>query len=1229
MAEATREWIGTLVLAMLMAGAGAMAWAQTAGTAGENGAAPAASQSPEQTPHSDSNSNLDRGRDRGRGRALGRAGSISGRLTDLGSTPLAGATVVARNEATGAEAQTITAKNGSYRLNGLEAGLYTLEASSPVLGHGQLRGVYVAGGGYEARVQAAMALAHDLPGAPAVAPAPAGQLAATARNVPEPPGPNALIAPVRPVRPESGRKEAAEKGLIATNDPETHASAAEARVDPTWLPQGLKPPPMSQIATPQGANSENISRGLKFSAPSVPGSCSNSIPQAERDSVTAEIAAAPAEPVREMALAGRPVLAEASVRMTVESANAIAAIASEPMLRLGLSGRDAPGALAATTSMQPPTAPPSQSSPTVGPGTLAVVTTMAATELQSLPASGRRWQDFLLDTPTAGTVAGERSGDSLRAAGQLPPDTSIDEMTTRLAFGGSGSSGPQSSGPGSNGQGGREENGMASTWAGGHGSPVAEAAIHEVQTEAGNAEAEGIRNAGGEVNVDTTRGTNGLHGQGFLFDRQNTWGAQNPFTQWVKQTAPATLSTTPTFTAEPYTPPDHETVWGVGVGSQIQRDKLFWFAAVDSYNRNDPGLATVKHPAEFFAQPSNDQMQVLSARLELSSLNPVAEGLGAYSQMLTTLDGLLGPAPRTAAQWVGFTRIDWAATERHRFTLEATGARWNSPGGGLTRVSETYGANSFGSSQASEYLLLGRWEAFLTPNLLTVTQGSMGRTIQSAHPDTPSSYEQTLLSGNTWGQLPQIVVDSRYGFTLGNPSRFGMGSYPDEHLLEAREEVSWVHGNLLVKGGLELSHNGDATSLLRNETGTYSYSSAENFASDALVFAAYGLAGQENPNDQHNCDQTGKVWRDATGTLHGLGYLPCYSYYSQTLGPTNWNLSTNDWAGFTTVQWQPRKLLVISGGLRLEKEQLPPTIAALNNAELALTEKLPQLGFDWGPRISVALGSKENRWPVLRLGYGLYFGRTENATLETALTQTGSLKGDLNFFMRPTDNLNAGGAPPFPAVLIGPPGSVIKPGAQEFAPSYRNPEVHQAVASLEEELPGHIEVSAAALVSLGRRLPVRIDANIDSPTPQQTVTYNVCDQTPVGVDNGQCGNLGLGPIKATQITVPFYASWPAGGATCPFYAPTSTDVAGWLCPDYQQIDQFTSKANSTYEAMLIKVARYGRHGISLHAHYTYAHAMDWNPDESPLNPDTLSQASSFKQEYGTSNLDMRTRRRPW
>jgi len=825
-------------------------------------------------------------------------------------------------------------------------------------------------------------------------------------------------------------------------------------------------------------------------------------------------------------------------------------------------------------------------------------TAVSGAELQALPVAGRHWQEFILDT-SAGSRQQTSSGGS-----RQPIDTSIDGVSTRSAFGGQSGSGPEASGPGSNGQGGREQNGMGQSWAGGRGLQVAQVAIREVETAAGDIQAEVARSAGGSVNIETERGQNGFHGQLFVSDRQNTWGAQNPFTQWVKETAPATQLTTPVFTPEPYTPPDHESVWGLGMGSQIRRDKLFWFGALDTYRRNDPGLATVKHPDEFFAQPTNDQLQVLSARLGLSGNNPVAEGLQAYSNMLETLDGLLGPAPRTAAQEVGFARLDWKAAERHRFTLEGIGALWNSPGGGLTRVSETFGTNSFGSSKASEATLLARWEAFLTPNLLAVLQGSTGRTIQTAHADTPSTYEQTFLPPNWWGQLPQIVVDSCYGFTIGNPSRFGPGSYPDEHVSQAQEALSWVRGSLLVRGGLELSHNADATSLLRNRTGTYYYSSVENFVSDALSFANFGISGQLNPDNQHNCDQTGKVWRDSGGNLRGLGYLPCYSYYSQVMGPSQWNLSTNDWAGYVTTQWQPAKLLVVSGGLRWEREQLPPPLGALANTELPLTGAMPGLGNQWGPRISLALGAFETHWPVLRVGYGMYFGRTENATLETALSQTGSLKGDLNFFLRPTDNLNAGGAPPFPYVLAGQPASVVKPGAVEFAPSFRNPEIHQAVVALEEALPAHVQLTASAEASLGRRLPISIDTNFDPAVNPRTITYAVVDGT------------GLGPLKSPQITVPFYASWPS--------ASSSTGFAGRLNPDFQQVSEVASRANSTYEAATLKLVRYGSRGLSLHAHYTYAHAMDWNPNESTIvaGSDAFDPAD-FHQEYGTGNLDMR------
>ena len=422
-----------------------------------------------------------------------------------------------------------------------------------------------------------------------------------------------------------------------------------------------------------------------------------------------------------------------------------AALATEPLLLLPLSGRRMSAKIPQTTTLplnatlatelpqtltlsgrslpvptQPVAPPPPKPVPAAtqqsGPVSPAVSTTMSAAEVQALPVSGRHWQDFVLDnTPTSATPAGGQAQISLRGAGLQPVEIVVDGVGMNLAFGPTNGSGHGSSGQESLGQGGAGPAGMAQVGAGGHGIAFSEAAIRALQTAAGNVEAAEARAVAGRMNVQTQRGANDLHGQGFLFDRQNTWGARNPFTQWVTETTVATENTIPVFdndyglggpSPESYTPPDHEMTWGIGVGSRIRRDKLFWFAALDGYNRNDAGLAMVKHPylmdatnctiapcspipTGFFAQPASttvttmDEMQVLSSRLGLSSANPVAEGYAAYSCMLETFGGsttdcpsgwplgppLLGPAPRTATQWTGFARLDWEAEQGNAIRL--------------------------------------------------------------------------------------------------------------------------------------------------------------------------------------------------------------------------------------------------------------------------------------------------------------------------------------------------------------------------------------------------------------------------------------------------------------------------------------------------------------------------------------------------------------------------------
>jgi hypothetical protein len=1096
-------------------------------------------------------------------------GSLSGRLADLHAVPLAGATVILRNEATGAEVRATTGRNGAYRFTALAPGEYTLMAESAKLGRGSLEGIEVDAGA-EARVETAMRfeLAAAEPKVLAVMGAVPAEIGPTA-PAPSPPSypPEQAISGLPGRTSAQGREEDSELAGRAAPPHEGNALGV--------APPAAGPVPAAPAPAP-----------LPPRKPAVYGSALPPVLSAMPD---APVAAQPLKGLPLMAMAPPPAPPSAGGgeigRMGTAAGGAAASeLAVEGLdLRMQLSQLPPPRILMA---MQQP-----------NPAAAAVTTTTSGSELQSLPVSGRRWQNFVLDTPSASTPSGGDGETAMRGAVTEPAGMAVDGVSTGLAFGSTGGSRPGASASGGDGP-----NRMAQAW-GGRGAMVSAAAIRQVQTVAGNVEARAGRGAGGRVDVTTESGSNQLHGQAFLFDRQNTWGARNPFTQWVKETAPATNSTTPVFTPEAYTPPDHEVSLGLGVGGRIRRNKLYWFGALDASHRNDAGVAMVKHPDEFFAQPSNDEMQVLSARLGMSSVNPVAEGLGAYSRMLETLAGLLGPAPRTSAEWVGFGRIDWKATERQSLLLEGTGASWNSPGGGMRGVSEPYGSHSFGSSQATQEWLLARWEAFLTPNLLAVTQGSTGRAVMTARAETPSAFEQTLVQ-SAWGQLPQIVVDSRYGFTIGNPARFGSGNYPAEQSFRAQQMVDWAHNGMLVKAGFTVGHNADSTNLLRNETGTYHYATVNDFVSDALAFGEFGLSGVENPSSPHNCDERGKAWRDSGGGLRGLGNLPCYSYYAQMMGPTNWHLSTSDWAGYATAQWQPKKLMVISAGWRWDREQMPPPIAWLTNPDLPLAERMPDMGNQWSPRISMAVGSGDSHWPVLRMGYGIYYGRTQNATLESVLTQSGSMRGDLNFFIRPTDGLNSfsarSGAPLFPYVLQGEPLNVVKPGVAEFAPRFRNPEVHQAVASLEEKLPAHLRVAESGLVSLGRRLPVAVDTNFDPAMNPKTITYAVVDGT------------GKGPIRTPQITVPFYATWPS-----------ATGATGRLNSGYQQISALESRANSTYEAAVVRVSRYGR-GISFTAHYTYAHAMDWNPDESTyLGGSGVLDPADFSAERGTSSLDVR------
>ena len=230
-----------------------------------------------------------------------------------------------------------------------------------------------------------------------------------------------------------------------------------------------------------------------------------------------------AEPVRLLPLNGQWVRA-AITHITVCELNA--ALETEPLGVLLLRGQWVRAAITSTTTFElyatqeseplqtytlagqslPNSVQPAPvASPVIGRAAPALSNTISVAELQALPVSGRRWQDFLLDnTPTSTTPAGGQGEISLRGAGQ-PAEVAVDGVSRGLAFGRTNDSVQGSQGRGPLGQG-EYPAGMAQVGKGGHGLVLSEAAIRTVETVAGNVEAAADRAAGGRMNVETQHG---------------------------------------------------------------------------------------------------------------------------------------------------------------------------------------------------------------------------------------------------------------------------------------------------------------------------------------------------------------------------------------------------------------------------------------------------------------------------------------------------------------------------------------------------------------------------------------------------------------------------------------------------------------------------------------------------------------------------------------------------
>ncbi len=775
----------------------------------------------------------------------------------------------------------------------------------------------------------------------------------------------------------------------------------------------------------------------------------------------------------------------------------------------------------------------------------AVGSTVTAGEIQRLPVKGRRWQTFALLTPAANADAAGLL--SFRGLAVTQNSTVVDGVSDDQSFGavprGTGGEGNRGFG---------RRGGAAYTFS--------QEAVREFRVSGQNYSAVYGHAAGGVVTTVSKSGTNAMHGTGFYLARDSAWGATNPFSI-------ATHYADGVVTSAAVKPHDLRQQFGGSVGGAAVRDRLFYFYAFDQQRRGFPAASSPQNAEFYLLTPG--QMVLLGTRGVMPS---------KVNAALDYLDSLTGLVARRQDQTVNFGKVDWQASAKNRLSLQYDRARSSAPGGVRSAAVVDRGRASLGSSYTKVDSLLGRWLWSGSARFSNELRVAMGRDFQYEEASASLPQEPAVGPG---GYAPEVAIGPN-GLTFGTPSSLGRKAYPDERKVQFADMVTWARGRHQVQIGGDLSLVHDDIDSLSNQEGAFHYDSGVTGGhAGGLVDWITDYTFNVNAYPNGGCP-----------TIHSTVHDFCFTSFTQSFGQAAVTFDTQEWAGYVQDHWQARRGLTLDAGVRYEYELLPfpqTPNGALDAVfgQRGATSVFPEDRNNFGPRVGVAWEPFGMGRGVVRVGYGLFYGRLPGATVRSALVNTALASSATHVRITPTTvtycpqvaNQGFGYAC---AYLTTPPAAVgTTTSATVFDRRFRLPAVQQGSVALERNVGAGVVGSATYLMNLDRQLPDSVDMNIVPASATETFQLQGGTGAP-GVRDGETFTL---PVYTQRIDT-----------------------------SYGPVTDIVSNANASYNALVIEARRRSVAGLEFRASWTWSKAIDFGQNAG-ATPRTNGQFDPFTLQY--------------